>query len=41
MSRVFFAPPAILAELDFALNFFAILAAPIIDPFAGAASEFD
>jgi len=39
--RVLFAPLAKFLELYFALNFFLILAAPVIDPFAGAAGKFD
>jgi hypothetical protein len=37
----FFAPPAKLLELDFFLHRFAILAAPIINPLASSAGEFD
>jgi hypothetical protein len=36
-----FAPLAILFELDFFLNRFAVLAAPIIDALAGRAGQLD
>ena len=39
--RLFFAPLAKLLELNFTLNFFAVLARPIVHPFAGPAGEFN
>lgn len=38
---VLFAPATMLGEFDFTLDSLAILAAPIIDPLAGAAGELD
>jgi hypothetical protein len=36
-----FAPFAKLFELDFALNFFLILSAPVVDAFALGTGQFD
>lgn len=41
MSGIFLTPLAILFELDFALHALAIFPAPVVDPFAGPASQFD
>ena len=39
MNGLFFAPLAKLLELNFALNFFAVFAGPIISPLASATRE--
>ena len=39
MECLLFTPTAKLLELNFALNFFAVFAGPIISPFASAAGE--
>jgi hypothetical protein len=41
MRRAFFAPLAILFELDFALDFLLVFAAPVVDAFAFTAGQFD
>ena len=41
MLRMLFAPTAVFFELNFALNELAVFAAPIVDPLANGASEFD
>jgi hypothetical protein len=41
MSGMFLTPAAMLFETDFALHQFAVFAAPIIDPLAIGAGEFD
>jgi hypothetical protein len=38
---VLLAPTAVLGEFNFTLDRLAVLAAPIIDPLAGAAGELD
>ena len=40
MGRALFAPIAKLLELDFALDFFLVLLAPVIYSFTGGAGEF-
>jgi len=40
MNRILFAPFAKFLELDFALNEFFVLSAPVIDPFTVFAGEF-
>ena len=40
MLRAFLAPLAELQKLDFALDFFFVLLAPVVDALAGRAGEF-
>ena len=41
MNGVLLAPFAKLFELNFALNFLLVLAAPVVDPFALGTGQFD
>jgi hypothetical protein len=41
MNRMFTAPTTMLGELNFTLNQLLIFTAPIVDPVAGLAGQFD